>query len=79
MDFTILVKNPPKPALAKEEPSGKPPENPPPKKCDSDSHLALTMLPLLTYPLIIEELRSEDTPRGRFRFPDIAIAGASLD
>ena len=28
----------------------------------------LTKLPPLTYPLIIEELRPEDTPRGRFRF-----------
>ena len=37
------------------------------------------MLLLLTYPLIIEELRLEDTPRVRFRFPDIAIAGVSLD
>jgi len=26
----------------------------------------------LTYPLIIEEWRPEETPRGRFRFPDIA-------
>ena len=33
----------------------------------------LTKLPPLTYPLIIEELRPEDTPRGRFRFPDIAV------
>jgi|GEM_PF-2747612 len=32
VDFSILVKNPPKPALAKEEPSGKPPQNPPPQK-----------------------------------------------
>lgn len=32
----------------------------------------LTKLPPLTYPLIIEELRPEDTPRGRFRFPHIA-------
>ena len=32
----------------------------------------LTKLPILTYPLIIEELRPEDTPRGRFRFPHIA-------
>ena len=29
----------------------------------------LTKLPLLTYPLIIEELRPEETPRGRFPFP----------
>ncbi len=32
----------------------------------------LTKLPPLTYPLIIEELRPEDNPRGRFSFPDIA-------
>ena len=32
----------------------------------------LTKLPLLTYPLIIEELRPEDNPLGRFRFPHIA-------
>ena len=32
----------------------------------------LTKLPPLTYPLIIEELRPEDNPRGRFRFPHIA-------
>ncbi len=32
----------------------------------------LTKLPPLTYPLIIEELRPEDTPLGRFSFPDIA-------
>lgn len=32
----------------------------------------LTKPPPLTYPLIIEELRPEDTPRGRFSFPHIA-------
>ena len=32
----------------------------------------LTKLPLLTYPLIIEELRPGDTPCGRFAFSDIA-------
>ena len=79
VDFSILVKNPPKSVLAEEESSGKPPENLPPKKCDSDSHLGLTFLAPLTYPLIIEELRPEDKPCGRFCFPNIAIVGASLN
>jgi len=29
----------------------------------------LTKPPLLTYPLIIEDLRPEEIPRGRFSFP----------
>lgn len=44
----------------------------------------LTKLPLFTYPLIIEELRPEDTPCGRFRFhhiadpdSDVAISGGA--
>lgn len=32
----------------------------------------LTKLPILTYPLIIEELRPEEPPRGRSCFPPIA-------
>ena len=32
----------------------------------------MTFLAPLTYPLSIEELRPEDTPRGRFCFHDIA-------
>jgi len=83
VDFSILVKNPPEPVLDPRNPAGSHPQNPPhqdlPKKCDSDSHLGLTKLPPLTYPLIIEELRPEDDPRGRFCFPDIAIVGASLN
>jgi hypothetical protein len=39
---------------------------------ESTSFFYLTKLPLLTYPLIIEELRPEEPPRGRFSFPDIA-------
>lgn len=31
----------------------------------------LTDLPPLTYPLTIEELRPEESPRGRFCFPAI--------
>ena len=39
---------------------------------DSTTKNGLTFLAPLTYLLIIEELRPEDNPRGRFRFPDIA-------
>ena len=39
---------------------------------DSTTKSGLTFLAPLTYLLIIEELRPEDTPRGRFRFPHIA-------
>ena len=39
---------------------------------DSAHRFRLTKLPPLTYPLIIEELRPEDNPLGRFRFPHIA-------
>lgn len=64
MDFSIFVKNPPNPALD-------------PRslleatltKCDSDSHLGLTILAPLTYPLIIEELRPEEILPGAFVFP----------
>jgi hypothetical protein len=38
----------------------------------------LTKLPPLTHTLIIEELRSEDTPRGRSRFPHIADPDAGI-
>ena len=36
---------------------------------ESASLFGLTDLPPLTYPLIIEELRPEEPPRGRFSFP----------
>jgi hypothetical protein len=36
---------------------------------DSISFSGLTDLPLLTYPLIIEELRPEDPLSGAFHFP----------
>ena len=39
---------------------------------DSTTKSGLTFLAPLTYLLIIEELRPEDTPRGRFSFPHIA-------
>jgi hypothetical protein len=38
------------------------------KKSDSDSHLRLTFLAPLTYPLIIEELRPGESSPGRFSF-----------
>ena len=36
---------------------------------ESSSLFRLTDLPPLTYPLITEELRPQDPPRGRFSFP----------
>jgi hypothetical protein len=46
-----------------------------PEGVDSTRKNGLTFLAPLTYPLIIEELRPEDTPRGRFSFPHIADSG----
>jgi hypothetical protein len=43
-----------------------------PEAIESACIFHLTKLPPLTYPLIIEELRPEDKPLGRFRFPHIA-------
>jgi len=83
VDFSILVKNPAEPVLDPRNPAGSYPQirhtKIYQKKCDSDSHLGLTFLAPLTYPLIIEELRPEDDPCGRFCFSDIAIVGASLN
>ena len=38
----------------------------PTERTDSTTKNGLTFLAPLTYPLIIEELRPEETPRGRF-------------
>ncbi len=39
------------------------------QQIESASFFRLTDLPLLTYPLIIEELRPEETLAGAFHFP----------
>jgi hypothetical protein len=39
---------------------------------ESNSFFYLTKLPILTYPLIIEELRPEEPLAGAFDFPHIA-------
>jgi hypothetical protein len=49
-----------------------------PEAIESGRDFLLTDLPPLTHTLIIEEARPEETPRGRFRFPNIANPSLSL-
>ena len=58
--------------LATEATTGSHPRGASPEGFDSKRKNGLTFLAPLTYPLIIEELRPEETPRGRFCFSLIA-------
>ena len=68
----ILLRNPGNPVCGSHHAGSQPAEATWREAIESTSVFHLTKLPPLTYPLIIEELRPEDNPRGRFRFPHIA-------
>ena len=68
----ILLWNPGNPVCGSHHAGSQPAETTLPEAIESACIFHLTKLPPLTYPLIIEELRLEDNPLGRFRFPHIA-------